>query len=385
MSLSRRCTTPGRSGVADARDLRVPGEQALHHGAGVVARAGVHHQPRRLVDDQDVVVGVDDRDLDVGLGHERPPGRRRGRRRPRSRRPRRAGPTGWWPPRRCGGIRPASSHSLTWARLAPVTMATTRSMRSPSRGPGTVSATPTSGLRRRRRWDRRPARRRRRPAPARCRRRDRGGRLATTSRTAPTTTPTSATLNTGHHWRSMKSTTEPLKNPPPPERKARSSTLPSAPPTIIPRATTVSREVTLRACHTSRPTMTRATSGDPAAVAAAHAERRAGVVGEVEAEASRPRRCRGRSGSLTAQLLESWSSRSQPRATAANSTRWVPGAETRDQPALRWEMVPTIGEDGCELSGARTRRPCTRRAHGPTGSPSGAPWGSAVPETSQMP
>jgi hypothetical protein len=53
---------------------------------------------------------------------------------------------------------------------------------------------------------------------------------------APTTTPESAALNTGHHWRSMKSTTPPPMNPSP-SRNARSVRLPSAPPTTRPMAT----------------------------------------------------------------------------------------------------------------------------------------------------
>ena len=61
---------PGRVGVADLGDLGVAGEQPVDQGAGGVAGAGMHDQARRLVDDDEVVVGVDDRDLDVGLRHQ---------------------------------------------------------------------------------------------------------------------------------------------------------------------------------------------------------------------------------------------------------------------------------------------------------------------------
>ena len=111
------------------------------------------------------------------------------------------------------GVEPARRPAV---RLAPVTMATTRSMRSPSRGPGTVSTTPMSARRSSRSADGRSA-----PsassaasgdapsAPSSASSSGTGRKLLTTSRIAPTTTPMSATLKTGHHWRSMKSTTEP--------------------------------------------------------------------------------------------------------------------------------------------------------------------------------
>jgi hypothetical protein len=52
VSLSRRCTMPGRLHTADAGE-RVAAmiDQRVDQRAGPVARAGRHHQPGRLVDD----------------------------------------------------------------------------------------------------------------------------------------------------------------------------------------------------------------------------------------------------------------------------------------------------------------------------------------------
>ena len=73
-----------------------------------------------------------------------------------------------------------------------------------------------------------------------------------TSMIPPITTHESATLNTGHHWTSMKSMTPPPKNPLP--RKARSAKLPSAPPRIRPSATAPARLPIVRPCHSRKPT-----------------------------------------------------------------------------------------------------------------------------------
>ena len=64
----------------------------------------------------------------------------------------------------------------------------------------------------------------------------------------PHTTAMSATLNTGHHCRSMKSTTAPDMNLPPGwTRLARSTTLPTAPPMTVPQRTSASGDRSLRA------------------------------------------------------------------------------------------------------------------------------------------
>ena len=48
VSRSRRCTMPGRSGVADAGDLRDTGRAARSPACRRVAGAGMHHEPGRL-------------------------------------------------------------------------------------------------------------------------------------------------------------------------------------------------------------------------------------------------------------------------------------------------------------------------------------------------
>ena len=79
--------------VADAADLRVPGQQPLHQRAGALAGSRVHHQAGRLVDHEQVLVLVDDGHDDVGIALEsaarrdvraRPPRARRRRARGRS-------------------------------------------------------------------------------------------------------------------------------------------------------------------------------------------------------------------------------------------------------------------------------------------------------------
>ena len=104
---------PGRCGSPDVGDLGVAGQQAVDERAVAVAGAGVHHQAGRLVDDDDVVVDVDDRDArrcGSGCGQRRRPRTRPGRR--RARRRRRAGRRRGWRPRR----RPARRPSATSAR-----------------------------------------------------------------------------------------------------------------------------------------------------------------------------------------------------------------------------------------------------------------------------
>ena len=132
---------PGPRRVARRRRAPGSGPAALAPACPCVAGAGVDHQPGRLVDHDHVVVRVHDRHRDVGLGHEpaaaaaiavdvdlddvalahQPRGARvADRRRRRS-------------------TAPAATRSATSARLTPVTMATTRSSRSPARASGTIS------------------------------------------------------------------------------------------------------------------------------------------------------------------------------------------------------------------------------------------------------
>ena len=60
MPLSSRWTIAGSLRVvADTDDLRVAGQQAVDERARAIAGAGVHHEPRRLVDHDQVVVLVD--------------------------------------------------------------------------------------------------------------------------------------------------------------------------------------------------------------------------------------------------------------------------------------------------------------------------------------
>ena len=63
---------PGQAGAA-------MGDQRIDQRAGLVAGGRVHHQPARLVDDDDVVVLVDDIERDIlarGLGGRPLPARR---------------------------------------------------------------------------------------------------------------------------------------------------------------------------------------------------------------------------------------------------------------------------------------------------------------------
>ena len=109
-------------------------------------------------------------------------------------------------------------------------------------------------------------------------------RLARTATTAPITMAASATLNTGHHWRSMKSTTAPWRKPSSP-RNARSARLPSAPPATRPAATAPAGRRAGRR-QQEQDDHHEGEQGDQRTevLAPADAERGAGVVGEVEAE-----------------------------------------------------------------------------------------------------
>ena len=53
------------TGARDIDDVRHVVQQGVEQGAIGMASSRVHHQARRLVDDQDVVVFVDDVELDV--------------------------------------------------------------------------------------------------------------------------------------------------------------------------------------------------------------------------------------------------------------------------------------------------------------------------------
>ena len=205
---------PGPVRVADAGELGVAGQQAVDQRAACVAGARVDDQAGRLVDHDHVVVGVDDGTSTVGLGLDgRPSAARLGvdvdHRRPRPSRSRAA----WCTTAPSTRTAPAATSAAASARLTPVTWR--------PRG--------------------RAARRRAARGPPRWRTRSRSASSAAVALEAderpagcaPTTTPMSATLNTGHHWRSMKSTTAPLRNPSSP-RKARSARLPSAPPRTRP-------------------------------------------------------------------------------------------------------------------------------------------------------
>ncbi len=84
----------------------------------------------------------------------------------------------------------------------------------------------------------------------------------------PHTTAASATLNTGHHCTSMKSTTAPDMKPvavspvnglTSPTRVSRSMMLPSAPPMTMPMSTSCTLDSTLRATRASTATMPSAT------------------------------------------------------------------------------------------------------------------------------
>ncbi len=147
---SRRWTIPGRSAVSplpSAGDVREAGEQAVDEGAVGIAGAGMDDEPGRLVDDDDVGVGVDDAELDGRVGHAA------------------ASRTGiaavsivtWAPAAR--RVLPATTTSPSTrtappaisaadtARLTSARRATTRSSRSPSRAAGTVSEIMASAAR----------------------------------------------------------------------------------------------------------------------------------------------------------------------------------------------------------------------------------------------
>src|SRR5205807_2432062 len=87
-------------------------------------------------------------------------------------------------------------------------------------------------------------------------------KLTSTSRMQPAVMAMSATLNTGHHRRSTKSTTDPLSRPG--ARKRRSARLPTAPPVTSPRATATAGLAAARPTLTStttNATTARATKG----------------------------------------------------------------------------------------------------------------------------
>ena len=231
----------GPPGITDGRDLGVAAEQAVDERAVGCAGAGVHDEARRLVDDDQVVVGVDHGEHDSGIGVE---GRRlRGRHlHVRARRPRPHGGCDSLTASPFTVTPPAATSAEASLRLSPVTIATTRSSRSPSSAAGISSITSS------------PRAPRLRPPgpPSGVAGSSTGVRNVTiTSRMPPITTHESATLNTGHHCRSMKSTTPPLKNPSP--RKARSARLPSAPPRMRPSATAPARLVTCVPARARRP------------------------------------------------------------------------------------------------------------------------------------
>ncbi len=57
---------------ADAEQIGVAGQEAVHEGAGGLPCPWVHHEAGGLVDHQEVIVLVHHRHDDVGLGHEPP-------------------------------------------------------------------------------------------------------------------------------------------------------------------------------------------------------------------------------------------------------------------------------------------------------------------------
>ena len=65
---------PGRSGSPTVGQLGVAGQEPVDEGAVGRAGPGMHHEPGRLVDHDDLTVGVDDRHLNarIGRGHAGP-------------------------------------------------------------------------------------------------------------------------------------------------------------------------------------------------------------------------------------------------------------------------------------------------------------------------
>ena len=160
MSLSSRCTMPGRSispypssgrrassgYIASRPETSVPDRWA---------RIGMNHDAGWLVDDDHRLVVVDDPKRDLSrLSRRRhgavatddePRGRSRGSRR--------LGPAGCRRrrPRRRGATPPAAMSFATWARVRPDSRATTLSTRSPPSAPGSrrpVAGPPSSLMRR---------------------------------------------------------------------------------------------------------------------------------------------------------------------------------------------------------------------------------------------
>ena len=129
---SRRCTMPGRIGLADACDLGELGQQPVDQRPVGVAGTGVHDESGRLVDDDHRVVDVDDRRTSTDR-HRRRGAARRGSASDRSRPavPRTGGPCRTWPPRRRRSRRRRRSVAAASERLTSAISATIRSRRSP--------------------------------------------------------------------------------------------------------------------------------------------------------------------------------------------------------------------------------------------------------------
>ena len=188
---------PGRVGSPTVGDLGVAGEQAVDQRAVGGRRRGAPPAPAGLsttiTSSSSWTTGTVDRRIGLRAGAASTTSAPA---RPRSRRLRRVEPVGAasWPPapstRDRSRRRPGAAAS---ARLTPVSMAT-----------DPVDALAGRARRGPRRHDRGLVGRAR-SGPAR--------KLTTTSRMPPTTMAASATLKTGHHCRSMKSTTAPCRKP----------------------------------------------------------------------------------------------------------------------------------------------------------------------------
>ena len=136
---------PGPHRIADRRDLGEPREQPVDERAVGVARAGMHDEPGRLRDHDDVVVGVAhvDRDRRVGARAAR---RRRGLAEHLDHAALvRAGGSSR-PARPSTSTAPPSSNACTSARGQPVRNATARSTRSPSSAAGTTNGSSITAL-----------------------------------------------------------------------------------------------------------------------------------------------------------------------------------------------------------------------------------------------